>query len=77
MDFGSTQLRRAAHLRSQCCWPARRLVNKVILAECRVPKVIWQIPLSHNLMPHFEQVTGCQLLHVDGRFLTVLAAEIP
>ena len=43
----------------------------------RVESDVWQIPLSHNLMPHFEQVKGHQLLYVDGRPFTVLAAEIP
>src|SRR5439155_68390 len=38
---------------------------------------IWQVPLSHNLMPHFEQANGRKLLYVDGRPFTVLAVEIP
>jgi hypothetical protein len=38
---------------------------------------VWQVPLSRDLMPHFEQVSGRQLLYVDGRPFTVLAAEIP
>jgi len=38
---------------------------------------IWQVPLSHNLMPHFEQANGRKLLYVDGRPFTVLALEIP
>jgi Glycosyl hydrolases family 35 len=38
---------------------------------------IWQVPLSHNLMPHFEQANGRELLYVDGRPFTVLAGEIP
>src|SRR2546427_2663827 len=38
---------------------------------------IWQVPLSHNLMPHFEQANGRKLLYVDGRPFTVLAVEVP
>src|SRR2546428_13909024 len=38
---------------------------------------IWQVPLSHNLMPHFEQANGRKLLYVDGRPFTVLAADMP
>jgi hypothetical protein len=38
---------------------------------------IWQVPLSHNLVPHFEQANGRKLLYVDGRPFTVLAVEIP
>src|SRR2546430_9555782 len=38
---------------------------------------IWQVPLSHNLMPHFEQANGRKLLYVDGRPFTVLAVGIP
>jgi len=38
---------------------------------------VWQVPLSRDFMPHFEQVNGRQNLYVDGRPFTVLAAEIP
>ena len=38
---------------------------------------VWQVPRSDNLMPHFEPVNGRQLLYVDGRPFTTLAAEIP
>jgi len=38
---------------------------------------IWQVPLSHNLMPHFEQANGRKLFYVDGKPFTVLAVEIP
>lgn len=37
----------------------------------------WQVPLSKNLMPHFEEVNGRKMLFVDGRPFTVLAIEIP
>src|ERR1700758_3414658 len=37
----------------------------------------WGIPRSGNLMPHFEQVNGRQLLFVDGSPFTALAVEIP
>ncbi len=43
----------------------------------RAGRDIWQVPLSHNLMPHFEQANGRKLLYVDGRPFTVLAVEIP
>ncbi len=35
------------------------------------------IPISQNLMPHFEAVAGRQILFVDGLPFTVLAVEIP
>jgi hypothetical protein len=38
---------------------------------------IWQVPLSQNFMPHFEQVNGRKVLYVDGAPFTVLAVEIP
>ncbi len=38
---------------------------------------IWQIPLSHNLMPHFEAAAGHKVFYVDGKPFTVLAVEIP
>jgi hypothetical protein len=37
----------------------------------------WQIPVSNNLMPHFEDANGRKVLYVDGRPFTVLAVEIP
>lgn len=38
---------------------------------------VWQVPNSHNLMPHFEQANGRKVLYVDGSPFTVLAVEIP
>ena len=38
---------------------------------------VWQVPLSQNLMPHFEEAGGRKVLYVDGRPFTVLAVEIP
>ena len=38
---------------------------------------VWQVPLSSDLMPHFERVNGRQHLYVDGKPFTVLAVEIP
>src|SRR6266704_2217771 len=38
---------------------------------------VWQVPVSQNLMPHFEEANGRQVLYVDGRPFTVLAVEIP
>jgi Beta-galactosidase len=37
----------------------------------------WQIPLSPNLMPHFEEAHDRKVLYVDGQPFTVLAVEIP
>ena len=38
---------------------------------------VWQVPLSSNLTPHFEQANGRKILYVDGRPFTALAVEIP
>lgn len=38
---------------------------------------VWQVPVSQNLMAHFEEATGRKVLYVDGRPFTVLAIEIP
>src|SRR5438876_2012693 len=38
---------------------------------------VWQVPVSQNLMPHFEEARGHKVLYVDGRPFTVLAVEIP
>jgi hypothetical protein len=38
---------------------------------------VWQVPVSQNLMPHFEEANGRKVLYVDGRPFTVLAVEIP
>src|SRR5437868_4046003 len=38
---------------------------------------LWQVPLSSNLTPHFEQANGRKILYVDGRPFTALAVEIP
>jgi len=46
-------------------------------AQVTTTSDIWQVPLSHNLMPHFEAVAGHKVLYVDGRPFTVLAVEIP
>jgi hypothetical protein len=37
----------------------------------------WQVPISRNLMPHFEDANGRKVLYVDGRPFSVLAVEIP
>jgi hypothetical protein len=37
----------------------------------------WQVPVSRDLAPHFEQANGRKILYVDGRPFTVLAVEIP
>jgi hypothetical protein len=43
-----------------------------------IPKTdVWQVPVSHNLMPHFEESNGRKVLYSDGRPFTVLAVEIP
>ena len=38
---------------------------------------VWQVPVSNDLLPHFEEANGRKLVHVDGRPFTVLAVEIP
>jgi hypothetical protein len=38
---------------------------------------VWHVPVSGNLMPHFEQANGRKMLYVDGYPFTVLAVEIP
>lgn len=38
---------------------------------------VWRVPISHNLMPHFDEASGRKVLYVDGRPFTVLAVEIP
>ena len=38
---------------------------------------VWQVLVSQNLMPHFEEANGRKVLYVDGRPFTVLAVEIP
>lgn len=38
---------------------------------------VWQVPVSQNSMPHFEEANGRKVLYVDGRPFTVLAVEIP
>jgi hypothetical protein len=38
---------------------------------------LWRVPVSQNLMPHFEQANGRKVLYVDGQPFTVFAVEIP
>jgi hypothetical protein len=38
---------------------------------------VWRVPISQNLMPHFEYINGRKILYVDGGPFTVLAVEIP
>src|SRR5438034_11537882 len=44
--------------------------------EATVKADVWQVPISQNLMPHFEEDNGHKVLYVDGRPFTVLAVEI-
>jgi hypothetical protein len=37
----------------------------------------WRVPVSSNLLPHFEESHGHKILYVDGLPFTVLAVEIP
>lgn len=37
----------------------------------------WQVPVSSNPLPHFEEANGRKVLYVDGHPFTVLAVEIP
>jgi hypothetical protein len=41
------------------------------------PDSAWQVPVSQNLMPHFEGAHERKVLYVDGQPFTVLAVEIP
>src|SRR5216684_2883713 len=72
-------------------WLARRLAVSMVLCALFTRHVWsqsptspvpvsadpWQVPLSQNLVPHFEEVNGRKMLYVDGRPFTVLAVEIP
>ncbi len=40
-------------------------------------QAVWNVPLSTNLMPHFERVNGRERLFVEGRPFTALGSEIP
>ena len=77
---------------SSCCSQRRvwlRALSVAVLLAClssaqlrsgrdaqRDPDV-WNVPVSQNLMPHFEQANGRQVFYVDGKPFTALAAEIP
>lgn len=37
----------------------------------------WQVPVSRNLAPHFEESNGRKIFYVDGLPFIVLAVEIP
>ena len=37
----------------------------------------WRVPVSQNLVPHFEEASGRKILYVDGQPFTALAVEIP
>jgi hypothetical protein len=72
-------------------WLARRLAVSMVLCALFTRHVWsqsptspvpvsadpWQVPLSQNLVPHFEEANGRKMLYVDGRPFTVLAVEIP
>jgi hypothetical protein len=55
---------------SVCAWGQNQSVHHVTQDS-------WQVPLSENLMPHFEDAGGRKVLYVDGAPFTALAAEIP
>jgi hypothetical protein len=46
-------------------------------SEVSAGRNLWQVPLSHDLLPHFEAAAGHKILYVDGKPSTVLAVEIP
>lgn len=46
-------------------------------APSALGRSVWQVPLSQNLIPHFEEANGHKVLYVDGVPFTVLAVEIP
>jgi hypothetical protein len=37
----------------------------------------FEVPTSHDFIPHFEEANGRKVLYVEGRPFTVLAVEIP
>ena len=73
--------------------PVRRSVVIVVLTLCLLSVAVasaqsaiavsapatdpWQVPVSRNLAPHFEEANGRKVLYVDGLPFTVLAVEIP
>jgi hypothetical protein len=57
-----------------CLGHVRAQVSNV---SSRSAQSAWQVPESHNLIPHFEETHGRKVLYVDGQPFTVLAVEIP
>ena len=57
--------------------PVRVWAQTTVASGMQSEKEVWQIPVSGNLMPHFEAANGRRILYVDGRPFTVLAVEIP
>jgi hypothetical protein len=68
----------------------RKLWLRAFLAVCAVASThiwaqsnsanenaVWQVPISRNLMPHFEEANGRKIFYVDGRPFSALAVEIP
>ncbi len=55
-----------------CVWAQTPVATRI-----HGEKEVWQVPVSGNLMPHFEAANGRKVLYVDGRPFTVLAVEIP
>ncbi len=53
------------------------LIPASFCLQVRPASGVWQVPLSHSLMPHFEEANEHKFLYVDGRPFTVLAVEIP
>lgn len=60
------------------CGACAITVSSQIQAKSAEPSVDpWQVPVSSNPLPHFEEANGRKVLYVDGHPFTVLAVEIP
>jgi hypothetical protein len=60
------------------CWPSAKLCAAQMSAAAAATRTdSGRVPISQNLMPHFEEAEGRKILYVDGQPFTVLAVEIP
>src|SRR5712691_3687203 len=73
---------RTRHQKSCLCMVAF-LIFATLALEAQSPSSaagtadVWRVPVSENLMPHFEMANARKVLYVDGRPFTALAVEIP
>jgi hypothetical protein len=64
------------------CWACLFAMGCILVptpsrAQSSKDDQVWQVPASQNLLPHFEEANGREVLYVDGHPFTVLAVEIP